>query len=262
MSTEPIVLTRHADVHSVLCDPRFEVPPLSAPTTTGGMEWLRATVSRFSTGATHLRRRALAVGLLAEMDPQTLERDAFDRTMATSAPLAEVARTVPVEVLAEALAAPDVTADDVTVVARAYHPGTGSGPTADAAVASLVRAFGGTGDEATAARIALLVQASAATAGLIVNAARTAQRCPAGTPIGALLAETLRHDPPVLITRRIAVAPALVGAVEFAVGTPVHLDLAAGREREPHLAFGAGPRRCPAGEHATRIAAGVLAARR
>ena len=52
--------------HDVLTDPAYDVP--GVPDAPAGVAWLRASVPRFSTGATHERRRALAVAELAKLD--------------------------------------------------------------------------------------------------------------------------------------------------------------------------------------------------
>jgi hypothetical protein len=112
-----VTFGRHAEVSAVLADPRFAV---AAPADEGGpMGWLRSQVSRFSTGATHQRRRA---------------------------------RTVPVRVLAEAIGVRAPVTAEIAVVARGYQPGTEAGPEAAAAMAHLVQACGGAWDERTAAR--------------------------------------------------------------------------------------------------------------
>jgi hypothetical protein len=129
-------------------------------------------------------------------------------------------------VLADALGL-QVDPADVATVAAAYHPHTAVPPAADAAVARLVTACGGTADERTAARIGLLVQACAATAAL-VHAARER---------GAGVEEALLADPPVRFTRR---GGALV-------------DLASAG-----LPFGAGPHAFPGREHALALADGLL----
>jgi cytochrome P450 len=253
-----ILLTRYADVVAVLADPRFVPPPVTAGAP-GGVSWLRASVARFSTGTHHERRRSLVTGLLRRIDPAALARQAR-------------LRPVPVEVLAIALGAeaPVAAAEAVAVVDRVYLSG-GADPAADAAVARLVELLGGTRDEETANRIGLLVQAYAATAGLIARAARRAG------PVAAVLDETLRHDPPVRQTRRLVTAPARIGDAAVAAGTLVHLDLAAANRdpdvfadpdvfdpgranRAAHLTFGAGLRPCPGREHALALAAGALAA--
>jgi cytochrome P450 len=209
------------------------VPPVPTDVPLGGVAWLRASVARFSNGADHARRRALAVDLLARIDPDFLREKAFSRTRQVAEScgevvdvLAVVARPVPVGVLAEALGLPDVSAD-VAVVAAAYHPHVSPGADAEAALARLIAACG-TADELAAARIGTLVQACDATAGLVGNAlsARTAD---------------LLADPPVLSTRR------RVGGEDVTVSL-------AGRP------FGAGSRECPGARHAIALATGVFQA--
>ncbi|WP_410618490.1 hypothetical protein [Amycolatopsis sp. cmx-8-4] len=214
------------------------VPPVPADVSPGGVAWLRASVARFSNGADHVRRRALAVSLLAEIDENALRDKAFAWTQRIMESvedvdvMAAIARPVPVGVLAEALGLPDVSAD-VALVAAAYHPHVTPSDAAEAAMGRLVEACGGA-DEETAARIGLLVQACDATAGLIGNALSARL---AGKP-GELLA-----DPPVLRTRRRVDGEDV--AVEL-TGTP----------------FGAGPRECPGPAHAIALATGVLQALR
>jgi len=158
-------------VHAVLNDPAYTVPPVPPGDT--GLIWLRATVSRFSNGEVHARRRALVVGLLDTIDPDALR---------ASVP------AHPVVLLADALGVDGSTVeDDVRLIAAAYQPGSGpEGPAVDAAVARVVGVFGGAYDEPTAARICLLVQACAATTTLIDRAK----------------GRDLSDDPPVVATKR------------------------------------------------------------
>lgn len=283
--TTMVTVTRHADVRAVLANPRFAVPPVPTDAPAVSVAWLRAQVARFSTGAVHERRRALAVAELDRISPVTLRRRAAERAAAvlseaTGRPadrLAAVARAVPVGVLAEALGVTAGVVDEVAVVARGYHPGTDAGPAGDDAVAHLVEVCGGMPDEATAARIGLLVQACDATAGLIGNAVTATPRSRVGAPIRAILAETLRHDPPVRAIRRMAVEPAHISSTKVAAGCLVHLDLAAANrdpavfadadrfdparsEKDRHLTLGAGLRPCPGSDHAFAIATGVFEA--
>src|SRR4051794_14395516 len=97
---------------AILTDPAYLVPPVAPAGPVGTMAWLRGTVSRFSEGAEHARRRALAEARLAGLDVARL------RALARSAP--------PLEVLAGELgfAAPERAAALVSVGAAAYHPGT------------------------------------------------------------------------------------------------------------------------------------------
>jgi cytochrome P450 len=279
--TESLTITRHAEVSTVLADPRFVVPPVPGDDRVVGvgMPWLRAHVTRFSTGTVHERRRAQVVAELDLMSPAALHKRAAERASGMVCDTA--ARTVPVGVLAEALGITvPVTVpvtDAVALVARAYHPGTEAGPRADDAVAYLVEVCGGVPDEATAARIGLLVQACDATAGLIGNAVQATRRLRLGGPVHAILAETLRHDPPVRVMRRMSLAPARIGNTNIAAGCLVLLDLVAANrdpavfsnpdrfdparpEADRHLTLGAGLRPCPGRDHAFAIAAGVLEA--
>ncbi|WP_370968842.1 hypothetical protein [Amycolatopsis sp. cg9] len=206
------------------------VPPVPTDVPTGSVAWLRANVARFSNGPDHVRRRALAVSLLEPIGD--LREKAFARTQGIVAALddfdvmAEVARPVPVGVLASALGLPDVSAD-VALVAAAYHPHVTPGAAAEAALGRLIEACGGA-DERAAARIGLLVQACDATAGLIGN---ELSAWLSGKPVGQ----------PVLSTRR-----RIDGA-----DVPVPLE---------GTPFGAGPRACPGSRHATALAAGVFQA--
>jgi cytochrome P450 len=226
---ERVKITDPAEVRAVLADPAALVPEAPATGEPGGLAWLRATVSRFSNGETHRRRRALACGELARIDPGELRR-------------ATRAGGAAVDALAAALGLSAPVARQVAIVARAYHPDTAGSAEADRAVASLVDAFGGVPDEATAVRISLLVQACDATAAL----AETAIAHTGNAPADDVVAAVLRDDPPVRATRRV-----IGGAV-------VTLDLTSARDT--HLPFGSGPRRCPGREHALALAAGTLEA--
>jgi cytochrome P450 len=281
--SDAVVVTRFSDARRVLADARFAVPPVPTDVHAVGIAWLRAHVARFSTGGVHERRRALAVAELDRMDPVSLRRAARERAAALlRSGRVDVGRRVPIAVLATALGIVhydvvdgdvvdgDVVVEDVAVVAASYHPGTDAGP---APVPPLTRRSGrwcgrsvANPDEATAARIGLLVQACDATAGLIANAAVALRRAPDGTPLGAILDETLRHDPPVRLLRRVALTAARVAGTDVAAGRPVHLDVVAAN-RDParpdgagHLTVGGGPRPCPGADHALAIASGVLEA--
>ncbi|GAA4584929.1 hypothetical protein GCM10023194_26130 [Planotetraspora phitsanulokensis] len=306
------MITRHADVRAVLSDPRFEVPAV-APATDGthGMAWLRGAVSRFSNGAEHARRRSHAVGLLSAIDVATLRGDAFDLASAelaspepstpsgSSGPevvdvMARLARRVPVRVLATHLGVTPERREDavgaVITMAAAYHPRPDPAPPApeseeqaDRAVAVLADLLGCPDLERLAAVAALLIQACDATAGLIGNALNLLTRLPhaaiADRPAEAILLETLRHDPPVRLTRRVAVSDTTAGGVAVPVGTVVVLDLATANRDPgvfhdphrfdpdrrdgsedgcPHLGFGAGVRPCPGDAAAVALAAGVV----
>ncbi|WP_219417756.1 cytochrome P450, partial [Pseudonocardia nigra] len=158
--------------------------------------------------------RALAFAELDRIPPDDLRRRAAE------------CGGHPVAVLAAALGLP-VDPADVATVAGVYHPHTPAPRAADAAVARLVAACGGTSDERTAARIGLLVQACDATSALVRSARDR----------GSEVHDVLRDDPPVRVTRR---GDALV-------------DLASAG-----LPFGAGAHACPGREHALALAEGLL----
>ncbi|MDT5027846.1 MAG: hypothetical protein QOE61_4272 [Micromonosporaceae bacterium] len=233
------------------------------------MAWLRATVARFSSGEVHARRRALVEADLARLDPAALRR------AAGSGPDGDV-RLFVVRTVAECLELPepDAVAEAVTIVAGAYFSGGGDAD-ADAAVAWLLPRLGGPDErEAAANRIGLLVQARAATSDLIDNARLATDGLPAGYSTEALLAETLRHDPPVRAMRRLAVRDTRVAGIEISQGDLVILNIAAAnrdpevfadpktfnleRSGPPPLTFGSGRRPCPGSDHALAFAAGVL----
>jgi cytochrome P450 len=274
---EPIDRTvrRHAEVLAVLTDANHTVPAVPADVPPSGVAWLRAHVARFSSGPEHRKRRAAAITELDRLDPCVLRRAANTRaahTRATSAPgggspvAGDIAWSVPVALLAAGLGAtdPDGTVADVRTVARSYQPHTEITPEADAAVARLVSAFGGTPDERTATRIGLLVQACDATATLIRNAAATG----ATGPAERVLTETLRHDPPVQATRRVTPSGGtlvldLAAANRDPAVFPDHPDdFDPDRPAGPHLTFGAGQHACPGTTAALALAAGVLDALR
>ncbi|WP_146615771.1 cytochrome P450 [Nonomuraea aridisoli] len=265
-------VTRHAEAVAVLADTRYVPPPVRADGAEGTLAWLRARVSRFSTGPEHAERRRLLVALLDGVDPAGLREAARELTRERGGNW----RGVPVAVLGAALGVEDTGA--VPAAADGYLSGEES-PQADAAVAELLR-------QADISVITLLLQAHAATETLVENAlahTRAAADGPIGNvlagaaanglaaaapawagDVGALLHETLRHDPPLKATRRL----------DARTGDEVTIDLVAvnrdpevfhdperfdpARGRSPYLTFGSGVRPCPAPHHALALAAGVL----
>jgi hypothetical protein len=204
------------------------MPAVAQVGTPPGIAWLRAHVPRFCDGPVYERRRALVEAELARISPDLLRRRA--RAVADE-PFAHV------RVLAEALGLPGISLSAVDVVAAHYQPHTPDDPAADRAVAELVTACGNVADEGTAARISLLVQACAATGGLVANARQSGTAGSADERI----ARTMTEDPPVRQTRRV---------VDDEL---VELDLT-----QDGLGFGAGPHECPGREHAIAIATGII----
>ena len=277
---------RDADIRAVLADPRFTVPPPGPGGPPGTVSWLRASVSRFANSAEHRARRALVESELARLDPAALRASArelaLDQLARCGQPgdrvdvMSLLARRVPVAVLAArlGLADPLRAAAAVTAVAASYFPGSDARreQQADAETAWLVTALGPGRLDLTVARIAIMVQACDATAGLIGTALHLLQDRPAGGdwPTDALLAETLRRRPPACKIRRVASASADVGGERIQAGEKVVCDIeAAGRDPEAGprgasqsapagLAFGAGLRPCPGPGQALALAAGVI----
>ncbi|GAA2398524.1 hypothetical protein GCM10010404_65350 [Nonomuraea africana] len=261
-------ITDHAAARAVLSDPSYVPPPAPSGAPFGTLAWLRSQVSRFASGPVHAERRALVEECLSALDPSALRAAAAIRA-ALGVELAEI----PARVLGEALGIEDTDAlvRAVDAAATGYLSGDG-GPEADAAVATLLVLVGPAGDlPRVVARITVLLQAHGATAGLLRNAvarlppgpaleAAAPASAPGGSApdvsaaagsatAGRLLLETLRRDPPLLVTRR----------VDAHQGAPVEIDLVAANEgHDEHLTFGHGLRPCPGAEHAMAIATGVL----
>ncbi|HVF76633.1 MAG TPA: hypothetical protein VM938_16470 [Acidimicrobiales bacterium] len=202
---------------------------------------VQAGMARFSEGDEHSRRRAIADSRLAMLDPAQLRGAARRCTAAKIAGrdeveiMSELARTVPVAVLAAALGAadPDTAVAATRRLCLALAPPEGSSPSCGwPEVRELAGLLGLDHDVDTDEAVnvvALLFQAMDATAGLIGNALRAA----AGPP-------------PVTVVRTMRVTPA---GDHRAVG----LEAA-----DPPLPFGAGRHRCPGEAHALALAAGVL----
>jgi hypothetical protein len=237
-------LIRGGAALAVLTDPAFEVP--AVPPASTGIGWLRATVPRFSSGATHTRRRALTAEIINRIPPDALHGPEHPvtllaRAMGVPGPVAGLAGAVGVSEsvvgLAGAVGVSESVVGLVGDVAQAYQPGTGDASRADRAVERLVEIVGGAHDELTAARIGILVQACDAT---VTLAERTRHRP---------LREVLRDDPPVRVTRRRARAVTTIDGRRVEAGEVVLVELSG------ELAFGAGAHRCP-GE-ALAVAAAV-----
>jgi cytochrome P450 len=282
---------RYADVQAVLADDRFGVAEAGAAGPVGTISWLRASVSRFSNGAAHQRRRALAVTELRRLDPAELrsaaERRARQRLSAVGRAgqrvdvMALLAREVPVATIASGLGlADDQEAAAAVISASAgYFPGADvrTRRRADAATARLVDLLGPGEPEVIVARIALLVQGCDATAGLIGAALQLVRDMPeaaAGRPADAILAEALRYRPPLAVIRRVARVPVEFRGFRVLAGHTVGCSIEAanrdpaafeeplgfdpGRPRQPSLTFGYGVRPCPGSAQALMLAAGVV----
>ncbi|MEU8391792.1 cytochrome P450 [Micromonospora sp. NPDC048843] len=282
-------MTRHADVRAALTDIAFQVPAVD-PGPLGTLAWLRATVSRFSPPRLHADRRAVAVSALAPLNPDDLRHDAarltravLDRAGDHVDVMGELARSVPLQALADRLgfASPAAAGTAVAVVAAAYHPGVDPALTAraDRAVTALLALLPQGPPEVLANLVGLLVQACDATAGLIGAAAHhllppAVPRAAATVPTADLLAEVLRLDPPVRATRRVTIDEVRVGGRDLPAGSPVLLRFDAanrdpqaftepatfepGRPGAGLLTFGTGERGCPGDRHALALASGVL----
>lgn len=169
------------------------VPPLTdrayrvteAAPAARGIAWLRGSVARFCEGLDHDRRRALAEAQLKNVSLEVLRSGEGDLT----------------EILAEALGLPRSIAPDVARVAECYQPGTPITDAAEQALERLLNSCGGQRDEQSAARIAMMVQAHAATRALV-----------AGT------------NPPVAATRRVTPSgeTILIDLTRFPFGAGAH----------------------------------------
>jgi cytochrome P450 len=253
----PRVVADPALVRAVLADPEHAVPDPGSGAPPGTMAWLRQNVARLSNGADHARRRNLAEDLLRHLDPGVLRTGARDATSAIIDEagrrpfdaMARVARRVPGLVLAAALVAADldlVTAN-LPAVAAAYLPGSPGNAEADGCVARLTGLLPAGPGEQVAARIGLLIQAYAATAGLIGNAVAAGIQAGRPVPAAELVAQVLRTVPPVRFTQRITPS-----------GESVALDLTvAADDPAGHLAFGYGLRACPGPAHAIALTEGA-----
>ncbi|MFF2389928.1 hypothetical protein [Agromyces sp. NPDC058104] len=269
------VIHDRSDVARILDDPAWLVPeavPGASP-----FRRLRGGASRFVNGPAHDERRARLESRLAELDPASLGRAAAAATrelLAADVDPAEAARQVPVRVLAAALDAPDPVSAPVDAAALAAPYATGVvDPDADAVDRAAARRLGpdAAGHRRASAVLdaQLLVQAHAATGGLVVEVLRRAAGSP-GVPTRQLIETVLRDAPPVRSTRRVAPAAGSARATEPADAADrladrlVELRLdgpdreATGGAPPRALAFGAGPRRCPASGHAIAIAAAVV----
>jgi cytochrome P450 len=285
-------VTRASQVRQVLGDPNYEVASAEPGGSAGSVAWLRSSVSRFTNGAEHARRRARTIAELGSLPAAHLRAEAgalARAVMDAAAPAGQIdlmeslARRVPMAVLAARLGFPDAgrAADAVCILAPAYFPGASAEceRAADAATAGLVDMLAPAVEEETVARIQLLVQGCDATAALIGKAVCRVlpplvdDRARAW-PTDAILAEVLRYDPPLRVSRRVSRQDARLDGHLIAAGSAVllHVDSAnrdpevcaqpetfdPGRTDGSNLTFGSGLRPCPGQEQAMTLAAGVI----
>jgi cytochrome P450 len=231
---------------------------------------LQGRMARFSDGTVHQARRERVLALLP--DAVAAERAARAVTIAAlagrtgSQEAMELARRVPVEVLAGALGVPGgqlgavATATGQLCAALAPAPGAAGVAEGERAAFALLKILAGReGDDRALAVISVLFQAHDATAALIGLAlARTAAR-PGGTA-AELVEAVLRDDPPVQCTRRTSARPVTIGGVTIPVGEAVWILLAAAERGAPTppATFGSGPHGCPGRDLATALARGVV----
>ncbi len=287
MTSDPLVLSRPAEIRAVLADPRFTVEPVPRPPFALTVAWLRGAVGRFAEGALHAERRAEGEAVLAGLDPDALRAEAFRFASRDTGGHPCPPEPAPVLVLAVALG---VRAEDgpeaveaVAAIAPAYLPGPGAGPdetdvaAADAGLARLSRLLGDPAPERLAVVAGLLAQAYGPMTGLVRGALAAAR---AGFAAGSgdgeprtagawtareLLDETLRRDPPVRTLRRRAPGDGRIVVLDVAAAgrdpeTPRGPDLARTGDEPEFLTFGAGPRACPGRRVALALAAGTIEA--
>lgn len=243
----------------VLHDLAFTVPEPAGETS---LRAAQRVMARWSNGTEHGVRRAIATTTIDTFDLDVLRTNARRLTHAqlgSATDLVEVARLVPVAVIAEALGfeEPILAAHHQRIVTTAIAPEDGQPiPTDDlveASLAWLIEATRAPSVEIAANRVALLHQCLDATAGLIALASLRWINLDAATrtglgpdPAAALVAWATAHNPPVRHTTRISPKGEL---------TVVPLT---GRPDQTALSFGAGPHQCPGADAAHALAAGVV----
>lgn len=255
-------ITERAEVERVLGDPRFLVPEADASSPTPS-DRFRAGASRFANGAVHAARRRRLDVVLAALPPGELARLAGSRTrgaIAAGADVSLIARSVPVAALGEALGFgdPDSLAELVGQVTAHYASGTATDAAAeDAAIVRLLASAPARDDAWRVLLVQLLVQAHAATAALVEGAMRRLEASVDAPPTTReLLGATLRDDSPVPLTRRMAPDGTVLVLRLDGPDADAGADM---RGVEPRtLAFGAGPRSCPAPHHALAIAGAIV----
>ena len=196
-------LTEIAAVQAAFADENL-FPPPAGP---GAAYWLRSRVARFSSGPEHAHRRALAIAEIDRVDPSHAARLAASRIAAGDSVRQAIIKAFSL--------VPDKAVDLIIEVAPSYFDPTRSTASLELLLDLLGR------DDATVARIGVLIQACEATAALVDN--------------GLV--------PPARTTKRVAPD-----------GTVITLDLS-------ELPFGAPPRECPGKHLALPIARAIFEAR-
>jgi len=272
---------RYAEVQAVLADPRCTVSTVDPASAVGTIAWLRASASRFTNGTEHAQRRARITAELDRLNPTDLTSAAAHRTAAAlTGPvdvMTTIARQIPTATLAAALGHPhpDGVAAAAITTADAYFPGASAEAeaAADRSTAWLVDALAPAGIDTVVAHITIMVQACAATAGLIGTALYVSRDHPTW-PTDAVLRETLRHSPPLLISRRTTASEISIAGQQLPPGTAIECHIADAnrdpamfpspnafdpdRAGPPSLTFGHGVRSCPGQAQALALAAGVV----
>lgn len=261
------VVADPAAVATVLTSDAAVVAPPGPPV--DPVDEVRATMARFSDGAAHARRRAIAVAALAGLAPERARDRADELTAAALAGRAEVdvgdlAARVPVRVLAEAMGWEAGAIDEaVALLCARLAPRRDDPARPDpGTVLARFRDAVGTLDERTVNEVAVLFQARDATAALIAVAA---PRVLDGTRRAVTVADVLaadRAEPVVHTTGRRTLADLPLGAVTIPAGSTVVVALAAATRAtdDATWSFGAGRHACPGRELALAIAAGLLTA--
>lgn len=252
-------------VRRILSDRLHRVPEADAASATA-TERLRAATSRFVNGAVHDARRERLELRLAALDPADLARTAARRTHAARradaarrAAVPGPAATVPVATLAEHLGfdTPDELPPLIAEIAAVYATGFPPGAVSDSGDAATGRALAAAPDPDPALAVQLLVQAHLATSALIDGALRAISEDP-GLTTRAALVRALRLDPPVPATRRLRPDGTLLVLRLGGAGADQDRHEDAAEDPAGSIAFGAGPRSCPAPAHALAIAAAVV----
>jgi cytochrome P450 len=197
--------------------------------------------------------------------------------------MARLARPVPMESMAACLGAadPGTAAEAVIAVAAGYFPGSPieTQLASDRATAQLVGLLEPADLDVIVARIALMVQGCDATAALIGITLHVLGSAPQSATdprwsTERVVAEVLRHSPPLRASRRVAREPVTFADQRVAAGDTVVCDIDAAnrdpaefdqpslfdpaRRGLPSLTFGYGLRPCPGQAQALMLAAGVV----